>query len=329
MILITVENGKELFEEIGLMKFKVSVCIVAYNQENYIRECLDSILNQETNFNFEVIVGDDASTDGTAKIIKEYSEKYPLQVRPILHEKNLGPTKNYFSVHNQANGMYVAHLDGDDYALPGKLQALADHLDKHDDCAIVWHRMLILNDNLQTMEGMPIVPMSHFIQSKKLYLSDLATYYGITGCHSGSMYRATAKKIYDRDEETLDYFITLSFCEQGSCAMYIEDVYGVYRCFNDNSLTRSTASGLWVAKAKLSLIRHYVKKYPELGKYFSAQCFFNFLLRSYFRYPIRKEYLKVMIECRCIPSISAFFLIGRIFMKIRSQRRRLEKCLVG
>jgi len=121
---------------------KVSVCVVTYNQEKFIRQCLQSVVEQETDFDFEVIVGDDCSTDGTREIIQEFAEKYPCMVKPVFQEKNIGPTPNYFSVHSLAKGEYIAHLDGDDYMLPSKLQVQKEVLDKNPDCAMCTHNML-------------------------------------------------------------------------------------------------------------------------------------------------------------------------------------------
>lgn len=100
---------------------KVSVCVVAYNHEKYIGQCLQSILDQNTDFDFEIIVGDDYSTDSTRTIIKDFFVKYPKIIKPLFHNTNLGPTKNYFLVHAEASGDYIAHCDGDDYWLPNKL----------------------------------------------------------------------------------------------------------------------------------------------------------------------------------------------------------------
>lgn len=75
---------------------KVSVCVVTYNQEKYIHECLQSLVDQETDFEFEVIVGDDGSTDGTRAVVVDFARKYPKIVKPLLHEKNNGPTKLSF-----------------------------------------------------------------------------------------------------------------------------------------------------------------------------------------------------------------------------------------
>src|SRR6185369_17391361 len=120
-------------------RLKLSVCVVTYNQENYIRQCLQSIIDQVTDFSFEIIVGDDCSTDNTRSIVKEYCDKYPEIIKPLFHQVNIGATRNYFAVHSKAGGEYIAHCDGDDYKIPGKLQKQVAFLDQHRDCAIVGH----------------------------------------------------------------------------------------------------------------------------------------------------------------------------------------------
>ena len=108
---------------------KMSVCVITYNQERYIGQCLQSLVEQKTDFDFEVIVGDDCSTDGTLAVVQEFVNRYPDIVRTILQPTNTGGSKNYLQVHAAAIGTYVAHVDGDDYALPGKLQAQAEVLE--------------------------------------------------------------------------------------------------------------------------------------------------------------------------------------------------------
>lgn len=125
----------------GSRHIKVSVCVVSYNQKEYLRECLTSLVNQEVDFNYEIIVGDDASTDGTADVISEFAVCYPNLVVPVIHLSNHGPFENYKSVHRLASGEYVAHVDGDDTAYPSKFQEQVRYLDAHTDCALVAHRM--------------------------------------------------------------------------------------------------------------------------------------------------------------------------------------------
>lgn len=301
---------------------KVSVCVVTYNQERYIAKCLQSILDQETDFAFEVIVGDDASTDATRAIVRDFAERYPGKLTAVLHEANVGPTQNYLSVHNLARGAYVAHLDGDDYCLPGKLARLADHMDQQPDCRIVWHRMIILNERGQTAIGMPLVPVSNFIASQRLTAADLAKYYGLTGCHSGSMYRRSARKVWATDEEILDYFLTLSFCIDGGYASYIDEPYGVYRFFTTDITLTKVKGAVTVGMGKLGMMRQFLASNPELSRPFAAQCLLEILIRAYFRYPLKREYWKAFLACRRIPSLADLWLIGRVFMANRNTRLR-------
>ena len=118
---------------------QVSVCVVTYNQENYIIECLDSLVSQHTNFKFEIVIGEDASTDNTRAIVQRYVEKYPDLIVPIFHEKNVGAGENVKQVYEKARGKYIAHVDGDDMALPNKLQKQFDILEANPDCNLCSH----------------------------------------------------------------------------------------------------------------------------------------------------------------------------------------------
>lgn len=118
---------------------KVSVCVVTYNQENYIRQCLQSLVDQETDFKFEIIVGEDCSTDSTRSIIQEFVDKYPNLVKPLFNHKNLGAIENIKQVYKEAKGKYIAHLDGDDMALPNKLQIQFNVMEQNPNCSICGH----------------------------------------------------------------------------------------------------------------------------------------------------------------------------------------------
>lgn len=125
---------------------KVSVIVHTYNHEKFIRQTLDSILNQEVNFQYEVIVGDDASTDSTPQIIQEYQAKFPDIIKPLLHPKNLGGfgKNNTLATLTVCQGQYIAAMDGDDYwTNPLKLQKQVDFLDNNPDFVACFHNALI------------------------------------------------------------------------------------------------------------------------------------------------------------------------------------------
>ena len=115
----------------------VTIRCTVYNHEPYLRQCLDGFVMQKTNFKFEAIVHDDASTDGSATIIREYAEKYPEIIKPILQTENQyskrdGSLTRIMNEHTR--GKYIAICEGDDYWIdPYKLQKQVDFLERHPD----------------------------------------------------------------------------------------------------------------------------------------------------------------------------------------------------
>lgn len=122
----------------------VTVRCATYNHVDYIRQCLDGFVMQKTNFRFEAIVHDDASTDGTADIVREYASKYPDIIKPIYETENQyskkdGSIRRIFNQHTR--GKYIAMCEGDDYWTdPLKLQKQVDFLESHPDYVMCSHR---------------------------------------------------------------------------------------------------------------------------------------------------------------------------------------------
>ena len=118
----------------------VSIICTAYNHESYIKESIEGFLSQETNFSFEIIIHDDASTDNTAKIIREYEKKYPNIIKPIYQRENQyskGVRISLSLCKNICKGKYVAFCEGDDYWTDSKkLQKQYDALSENPQCKI-------------------------------------------------------------------------------------------------------------------------------------------------------------------------------------------------
>ena len=126
---------------------KLSVFVVTYNQEKYIRQCLDSILMQEVDFDYEVVIGEDHGTDGTRAICEEYAQKY-LQVRLLPLIENLGIARNWQRVLSECQGEYVAMCEGDDYWTDKyKLQKQVSFLDGNMDYVMSFHDATIIDEN--------------------------------------------------------------------------------------------------------------------------------------------------------------------------------------
>lgn len=121
----------------------VSICCAAYNQAAYIRDALDGFIMQQTNFPFEIVIHDDASTDGTAEIIKEYAAKHPNLFRPEYETENQFKKGEIYNI-PRARGKYIAFCEGDDYWTdPTKLQRQVDFLESHPDYTLYSHASVI------------------------------------------------------------------------------------------------------------------------------------------------------------------------------------------
>lgn len=125
------------------MKPKVSILTTTYNHEAYIADAVESMLMQETSFPYELVIGEDCSTDSTRDILLNYKARYPDQVRLLLREENVGRRRNWMETFYACRGEYIAVLEGDDYWIDsGKLQVQADFLDSHTECALCFHPVL-------------------------------------------------------------------------------------------------------------------------------------------------------------------------------------------
>lgn len=123
---------------------KVSVCLITYNHEQYIQQCLESILDQETNFDLEVVIGEDYSKDNTRFICQQYAERYPHLIRLVPADKNIGMIKNFHRNLKECDGKYVAFIEGDDYWTDKlKLQKQVDFLEVNTDYSSCFHNVLM------------------------------------------------------------------------------------------------------------------------------------------------------------------------------------------
>ena len=118
---------------------KVSVCMLAYNSEKYISEAIESVMMQETNFEIELVIADDKSTDDTIKILEVYKLRYPEVIKLLLNPVNIGMSANYMNALRHCSAPYIAMLDGDDYWRdPCKLQRQIDFLEQNRDFGMVY-----------------------------------------------------------------------------------------------------------------------------------------------------------------------------------------------
>ena len=254
---------------------KVSVCIVTYNHEQYIAECLSSILTQDVDFPFEVIIGNDCSKDRTAEIIEGFAEAYPGVITVVRYEKNVGPTENYAKVHSLAKGEYVCHCDGDDFWLQGKLAKQVAYMDAHPEVAQTWHRQHVVDAHSQRIGVFP-KRFPRALLGRPMRLSDLALSYGLVGQHSSQMYRRSAKTVHRRDRPTIDYFFALDIASQG-LSVHLPIFLGCYRIVAGGSVTQSANGRNQVDLCVVDAAKYYSEKFPVTKAAFKA----NILVRAF------------------------------------------------
>ena len=125
----------------------VSIFMITYNHEKYIAQSLEGVLMQKTDFEYEIVIGEDCSTDKTREIILKFVKKNPEKFKLILHEKNVGMMANEIAVMNACIGKYIALCEGDDYwTNPLKLQKQVDFLEKNTEYTGCGHQSIIINE---------------------------------------------------------------------------------------------------------------------------------------------------------------------------------------
>ena len=161
----------------------VSVHLLTYNHVKFIRQSIESVVAQQTTFPFEIIIGDDHSTDGTSAIVDEYAVKYPDLIKVVRGETNGGPQPNSIRILENCSGKYMAALEGDDYWIdPFKLQKQADFMEANPDFAICFTNTRVeffgdngepyfLNQNLEK----DVFELKDLIGEKEIWFMGTAT----------------------------------------------------------------------------------------------------------------------------------------------------------
>lgn len=198
----------------------VSVLVVTYNQEQWIAQTIESVLAQQTTYPFEVIIGNDCSTDGTRAICDSYAAKYD-NVRVLSYAKNKGVVGNWVECIKESSGKYIMNCAGDDYwHNPNKIQLQVDFMEKHPNCVIShtdYDRLLVKTNKIISSYNQTkgVTPPTGSIQ--KEVLSGKERMSAVTLC-----YRAEELKKYC----PLDTYVSMSFPREDWPTILIMAAYG-------------------------------------------------------------------------------------------------------
>ena len=233
----------------------VSICMLTYNHERHIRDAINGVLIQETNFSFELIIGDDSSTDKTSEICQEYAKKFPEIIKYSPSNRNLGMIKNFLRVLNSCLGKYIAFCEGDDYWIdPFKLQKQVDFMETNSSCSLSFHST-ILYDEIQN-------------QKKIIKPNNVKSLYTLDEILKEKWVQMTCSLMIKRDiiKSLPDWFnlspigdlpLRLISGSYGNIG-YIDDVMAVYRKYSLNSWSTQPRDYFWSTRWREGMIKMYI-----------------------------------------------------------------------
>lgn len=289
--------------DINMDEIKVSISCTVYNHEKFLVKTLEGFLKQKTNFAFEVLIHDDASTDGSVKIIKEYAEKYPNIIKPYYQKENQYSKKNGIIGKIQierALGKYIAICEGDDYWIdPNKLQIQVDYLDAHDECTFCCHSGIFVDESGNRLPGLfrefsenCIVPTNQVIRR---WLCPTASI----------VYRKATKQTSDFPPLVTapcgDYPLAVNMALHGT-VYYIDRPMCAYR---KNS---GSVSAAWDRKKEVrhSVNSHFIEMIDEIDTYSHYQYHDDFLVMRNAR-----ELINLLIERKYVEALKPKYNVVR------------------
>lgn len=291
----------------------VSIRCLVYNHAPYLRQCLDGFVMQKTNFPFEAIVHDDASTDCSAEIIREYAEKYPDIIKPIFEAENQyskhdGSIRRIMDAH--LRGKYVAMCEGDDYWTdPLKLQKQVDYLESHPDCVYSCHRYYIYSE--YTKENF-LMPNKYFDNqpANSDFIFDLSYPFlqewvtkTLTCMYRRDVFDTTVANNYKyyRDVHFVYYILSKG---KGVCHSFIGGVY------------RKNSGGIFGSQSNINQLRINYKVYKELYSVTKNYIFKKVLKSIYLQMIIKEKKLIIptnSLELETLFVYLPYKILGKIF----------------
>jgi len=265
--------------------------MITYNQEKFIGQAIESVLMQQVNFHYEIVIGEDSSTDKTTEIVKKYAEKYPERINALLHPHNLGlqGKNNFIATFKACRGQYIALLEGDDYwTSPQKLQIQVDFLDKYLECAICFHNVLeIYEENSHT-------PWNYCSPTQKeiSMLEDLLYRNFIPTC--SVLFR---NHLFEELPEWFskpkmgDWLIHILNAQYGNIG-YINKVMGCHRIHSD---------AIWHSRPLIDQLLDTIEAYEIFDTYFHNNLQYRKIIQSM----ISKHYLTIAKEYEKIDNLEA------------------------
>lgn len=246
-------------------KNKVSVCVITYNQADYISETLDSILMQKCDFAFEIVIGEDCSQDKTRDICIEYKNKYPDIIKLLLPDKNRGMYTNFIETICHCSGEYIAFCEGDDYWIdPYKLQKQFDFLEANPEYGLIHTKHKIYHQSEDRIEVLEQNKHTGDIFNQLLIDNEMAT---LTVLARTKLVQSAVEEILvaNKHLRALDYPIWL-YIARYSKIHYVKDITAVYRKLDESaSNSKNDLRAYWFIIGMIDIKIFIAKKYDCLS----------------------------------------------------------------
>lgn len=238
----------------------VSILCATYNHEDYIRDALEGFLAQKVDFKYEVIVHDDASTDETARIVRQYEDRYPDIIRGIYQKENQYNKKRSIlrKVFNICKGKYIATCEGDDFWIDRyKLQMQIDYMEQHKECVLTAHNSIELD-----YKNRKIKALYPYEKDGKLSSENIIMQYGGNLPSASIVCRAEFIKMEEFFYEAgiLDYPLQLNYLTKGTI-YYFDRIMSVYRHYHNGSWGKEQISD------RKKRLMHSIKMIHFLSQY--------------------------------------------------------------
>lgn len=235
----------------------VSVWMITFNHEKYISTAIDSILEQKVEFQYEIIIGDDFSSDNTREILLEYKKNHPRIIKLLFHKANIGMIANQNHTFNLCRGKYIAMLEGDDYwCNPQKLQKQVNAMEKNLSCDICFHPVKTTDGRILTKYSrkLEIFPVTDSIKAGGYYCSTPSI-----------MLRSHAIRempLFLNDAPAGDYYIQVLASKRGG-SLYIPDIMATYRINSEGSWSQTVSD----IDNKINFLEKTLQKIIEIDRY--------------------------------------------------------------
>jgi len=241
----------------------VSVFMMTYNHETYIKKAIESILFQKTNFDFDLVIGEDCSSDNTRSIILDLNVKYSGKLKLVLHDKNVGAVENQRSVLSACTGKYIAWCEGDDYWTdPCKLQKQVEFLEKNDDFVLVGHLSKAIYENVNKPSE-----VYHNIKKDVLTKRDVIFSYILQA--ASIMFRRDALEKINASAIRVEHSLYIILAQHGKFKV-LPEVMSVYRVHDKGASGTSTPQEAypgqldWIGNLKRVMGRNFFWGYHFL-----------------------------------------------------------------